>query len=320
MTITPPTSPVLNRREYFYEDPRAYKKQRTILEDDTRTTEDIIQAAAENSIPPSNQIPLSSWNFTQTPFLDIARRIKDSQIILFQGTTFNISPPISQGNYSEARLFLPNQDPFIPGIANEDLLVKTYKHYTFEVKGYLYHSMSQYQTLEEDFAHLPAEARPYGKIYNKDTLQRDGYTLVEKVDAINYCPWDEGATLENLTEIQRDILDQVKALFHYSYYKNSPKAEVGETKGIRKELLPGLDLWWPNLGIRPGTNTVVIFDYLEEHERDILISPYPMDRIDQLANNSPSIKAYILGDIQPERDRELALQPILTDRKTRHER
>lgn len=219
--------------------------------------------------------------------------------------------PIGEGNYSIAKILEEGQPPLIPGINNSQIVCKIFKEQTKQghpvsLKEALFCSIKQYRTLEEDFKDLPFKERPYSQLYNIDSIPEDGYALQEKVTPITL-PWNKEKKIADLSRFDLKILNQIKKLFHYSFYKRTPKkiqTSSFEALSPQKNCdisqeetrpAPGLDLWPPNLGIRPGTETLVIYDFRED---DDPFCYWWKTHLRNLSNENQEIKEYILEGLE----------------------
>jgi hypothetical protein len=199
-------------------------------------------------------------------------------------TVFTVRPNLEAASSSSVESLLFN------GVSNRDLLVKVYKPKKLReaFSDLVRYPIEQYQKLVEDFGHLPEENRPYVEILNADTARNDGYIVQKKVipilegslkDRTSFLPWEKETKLEDLTPEHRQLLDQVKVLFHYSFLQHPA---------------PGLDLLWQNLGTYEGEETLRIFDYREDETQFCALASGYLDKL----GGSPSINDYILEGLE----------------------
>lgn len=220
---------------------------------------------------------------SHTPFFIKAMECTTSQKINKEGTVYDLALQRLRGVHSEVMFFLNNEPSFYENVNNDQLVVKVFNRETFEEQGMkaveknlLRYSLNQYEQLSIDYADLPETQKPFAVLYNSETAPENAYIVQEKVAPFQAPLWNINTHINDLSEENKSILDQIKDLFHYSY--------LLEDK-------PGLDLKWANIGIRPRSNTVVIFDYYEYDDQFyILAKPFLAD----LSQSSPSIRNYIL--------------------------
>ncbi len=261
-------------------------------------------------IPLAEIATIDTWDFDKKAYLKARNEVQEHWEIT---TQTGVKVPLErsafgEGNYARSYSLQAGAETFYSDIENERIICKMYRDsdargHIISHKEILFCSIRQYKALEQDFAGLTEETKPYAKIYNEETVAIDGYVLQEKVLPLGKIPtWNKDTLLEDLSEKDRSILAQIKELFHYSYCKqvqnpnwkgdmtisSSSKDSYVSPKTISA---PGLDLSLSNLGIREGTNTVVIFDFRED---DDTFSIHASCHLRNLSWGNIAIRDYLL--------------------------
>ncbi len=177
-----------------------------------------------------------------------------------------------------------NNEQLVPGISNDDILVKMHQHKHFQqtpklVDSYLENSLIQYDDLKN-------RGKPISRIYNRETIKNDGYLIVERVTPLAELSksWQQpDVTIENLPEKTQTILREIRELVDFAW--NDPST------------IP-LDLQISNLGIN-REEKVVLFDFME-HAED---RPYGFRLIakkcvNNIAGSSTSLSNYLVENLK----------------------
>ena len=223
-----------------------------------------------------------TFDLGNDPFAQKVLGYINSNSITKNEITYNLESRRLQGEHSEVKFFLEGTPPFSEEVNNSQLVVKLFKEECFEDHGrsverdLLPYSLAQYKQLCDDYSHLPEAQKPFARIYNSFEAQTDAFIVEEKVTPFVAPLWTKDTDITNLTQAERSTLDQIKALFHYSYVQNDT---------------PGLDLKWSNIAMREGSNIAVIFDYYEYEDLFYILA---RANLENLSCGSPSIRAHIL--------------------------
>jgi hypothetical protein len=138
---------------------------------------------------------------------------------------------------------------FIPGIDNNDLIVKIFQEDVIHASGsgttrFLETSLRQYNELR-------VAGQPIVRFYNADTAPSDGFLIVEKVIPFRM-PWDASTSLEDLRAHHRARLAELRAFFDFAKTHNSK--------------IP-MDLNHGNFGVNVA-GQLVLLDFMEHEEDD----------------------------------------------------
>ncbi len=265
-------------------------------------------------IPLDETANIDNWHFNKKTYLKARNDVqKEWEITSQSGVEVPLQRrAIGEGNYAMSYLLQEGAENFYQDVENGKIICKMYKDSTSRGeavyhKEALFYSIRQYKALEQDFTDLTEESKPYAKIYNAETVATDGYVLQEKVIPLGQKPtWNKDTRIEDLPEKDRGILEQIKTLFHYSYCKQVQNPNWKDDTAISSSSkdtyvspktisAPGLDLWIPNLGIREGTDTVVIFDFRED---DDLFPIHACQHLRNLSNGNIAIRDYLLAGLE----------------------
>lgn len=165
-------------------------------------------------------------------------------------------------------------------IQDSDVVIKIPKDGPdVSIQEAMHNSLNQYRNLQERYSHVPPEERPIAEIYNADRAKEQGFYIQERVDLIGVAPWDRSTSIDDLSPQNRRVLGVVTDLFQRSFVEDTGKSK------------PGVDLWFPNLGLRRGNGAPVLFDY---RESDDAFSCNARIHLKDLSNGNREVKAHLI--------------------------
>lgn len=151
----------------------------------------------------------------------------------------------SRGEHSQI-YHIHSSENLVSGYENNQLLLKCYFAPTTvgnALNAYLRNSLEQYDQVIK--ANLPV-----AKILNRETIETDGYFLVENIPHVFDFTWDEATPFESLDATTQSRLSQLKNFFRLALEHNI-----------------ALDLKKDNLSVRDD-GTVVLIDLREDEEEE----------------------------------------------------
>jgi hypothetical protein len=158
--------------------------------------------------------------------------------------TFKIkSKPCHVGSNCYIYEIAPNQPRLFPTHANNQLYFKCFKPEIFAkdpsaFESYFENMIAQHRQLKDS-------KFPVVDILNAETAVNDGFLIVEKISESFKMTFDAVTKIEELSEYEKNLLDQVKAAFAFAYDNRI-----------------GLDYRKSNVGVKNGQ--VVLYDLMEK--------------------------------------------------------
>ncbi len=205
--------------------------------------------------------------------------IHETLTLTYKGTVYRLRPLGKEGNFKTG-FTIEGELPLIPGIPNPSLIITTYRTDRIRsestIKDYIQTAATHYHELEK-------QGFPTAKIFNIDTVETDGFFIVEKVTV--FAPeehWGKTSKLKELPSREQRYLLEIYDLFKQSL--------------ARKSSIPN-DLQG-NLGFN-CEGRLVLFDfwedkkYDEEHAFAIILR----SQIEPFTCENPEIYQYLLSTI-----------------------
>jgi hypothetical protein len=175
--------------------------------------------------------------------------ISDTCQIFHHDRPFRISPIRGlYGDHSQIYCLQENQENLLSDVPNQDILIKVF-HKDLIFKEHMSVENEFVPNMLRQHDELLRENLGVVRIYNKETVLRDGYFMVEKLRPFRL-PWDRTTPLSSFSLEQKKILSEFERFFLYAIQSPSDVA---------------LDLAVRNFGLN-ASGELILLDLMERTE------------------------------------------------------